>query len=122
MCSGLCFVLVLTCGVYVSCWFDVRCYILYSSLILIYLPSPLIFSSLLSSLPNPLLLTFLLFRSPFLPDLFSSSQSFLPSSVPHPISFYTCRYFDTLIYIQSISNILTPHKLTEWMVEVCAGD
>jgi hypothetical protein len=79
--------------------------ILYSSLLLFYLPSlliPLLFfpTILLPSLPQ--------YSSPIFPTL--------PASTPH--SFYTCRYLHILIYIISLKNILTPHVLSEWMVEV----
>ena len=39
-----------------------------------------------------------------------------------PHSKYTCRHLLTFIYIPSVSDVLTPHVLSEWMVEVCAGD
>ena len=51
------------------------------------------------------------------------------SSIPFPIihvplqsshSKYTCRHLDILIYIPDSSpKYLTPHVLSEWMVEVC---
>ena len=51
---------------------------------------------------------YILFQSIFFPIIFFSSQ----------YSFYTCRYLHILIYILSVSNNLTPHVLSEWMVEV----
>ena len=98
--------------------FDVWCYyyilyiIIHILLYLILYSSLQIYSSL-SSIP--------IFCSPlsFFP---LSPQSFL-SHQPH--SFYTCRYLHNLIYILSfrylIQEYLTPHKLTEWMVEVCGA-
>jgi hypothetical protein len=63
---------------------------------------------------------------------YSSYSPLLPlpiQSSPHPIlpnlsqySFYTCRYLHILIYIPlfpQYPKYLTPHKLSEWMVEVC---
>ena len=71
-------------------------------------PSP---SSDLSP-PLPNLLSSLLF-------LFLSFQSISPSLHPNlSHSFYTCRELHILIYIPSVSNNLTPHVLSEWMVEV----
>ena len=55
---------------------------------------------------------------------FSSSPSdlhSLPSFIPSQYSFYTCRYLHILTYTlpDSSKNNLTPHVLSEWMVEVC---
>ena len=107
-------------------------YILYYTLLLfcsIFLPSnhsfqiypPLLFPISSSSS------IFLLFLS-LLPHPNPSSHPFLLSSlflspliVPSH-SFYTCRYLLTVIYIHlmfsSDSKYLTPHVLSEWMVEV----
>ena len=120
--------------------FDVRCilllyYILYIILLyiisytILFLPfhSPLIY--LLSLPPLPPLL---LFSSPLslpiiplppIPSPFLSQSSF-PIPIFQPAhsqashSKYTCRHLDILIYI-IIQEYLTPHVLSEWMVEVC---
>ena len=124
---------------------------LYSSILQIYLlffpSSPQFFISLPIFFPNPLFHSLPSPPSPssssvlFFPILIPSS---IPSSYPHPSfllplpfssslpnhptigsshSKYTCRHLDILIYIQSISftGILTPHVLSEWMVEVCGA-
>ena len=77
-------------------------YIYYIIILLYTIPYTILFSSFLLSLPN------LSFSSP-LP---------IPS---HSHSKYTCRYLHILIYIHHIFPIiiLTPHVLSEWMVEVC---
>ena len=74
--------------------------------------------------------------SPFLPSnlpFFLSLPIFLYNPLPHSLQFlplpsqssshskYTCRYLRNLIYIQSVSDNLTPHVLSEWMVEVCGA-
>ena len=89
-----------------------------SSVYIIRSLSSLLSSFDLSPLPLPLLPSFII--------LYSSSSSFPSSILPsfsssphssHPIN--TCRYLDTLIYIpDSYKNNLTPHVLSEWMVEV----
>ena len=111
--------------VYVSCWFDVWCYItiiLYYYTYIILLLYLILYSSsdLYSLLPPPFLfppIYLLSFSLPFLfpspPFLSPSISSFLPSSIPLPFfpssslllftlpshSFYTCRHLDILIYI-----------------------
>ena len=58
-------------------------------------------------------------------SLLSSPPILLPSSlllIYSSHSFYTCRYLHILIYIPDSSTILTPHVLSEWMVEVCRFD
>ena len=87
---------------------------------------PFFSQSISSSLPFPPLIYLLSFPSHLihshpLPILLSSSLPF-PNLFP-PHSFYTCRYLHILIYIQShLPNLLTPHVLSEWMVEVCRFD
>ena len=94
---------------------DVRCYILYYTL-----PSPILIS--ISSFP-----IFPSYSSPSSSsDLISDlSSSFLPllahNLSPLHHSFYTCRVFHNLIYILPTSDNLTPHVLSEWMVEVCGA-
>ena len=85
----------------------------------------------------PIFLSFLLLLPLSFPSLLSSSQSLLPSSLLHlshpnpsffPYSFLPSNtliqsirvgtYITLLIFYQS-SNYLTPHVLSEWMVEVC---
>jgi hypothetical protein len=104
-CSVLCFELVLTCGVYL---------ILYITIII-----------LLYIILYIISYTILFFCSISLPLLL-----FLFYSIPPPsYSFYTCRYLHTLIYISLsiipffplFKNNLTPHVLSEWMVEVCGA-
>ena len=110
-------------GFDVSCRCDVRCYIVYYILyyyilyyIIIYYTYTYTYTIIIyyylilySSYSSDLLL-FLSF-SPIL-FLFQSSHSF-----------YTCRYLHILIYIpDSSKNNLTPHVLSEWMVEVCRFD
>ena len=61
----------------------------------------------------------LIFNHTFLPSflsflVFSSFPIYL--SFPSSHSFYTCQYLDPLTYIP---DNLTPHVLSEWMVEVC---
>ena len=126
-------------------------YIYYYPILLLYLilyyTLPF-FSSFLLSLPN--LSSVLILSSSSIPlstPTLSSPPSSSPSPLPHTnlasvllpfllsfplffllISFYTCRCLVLNTYIsssqssQSISNNLTPHVLSEWMVEVCAGD
>ena len=105
-------VLGLTCGVIsigisgsvfvLVCWV-LAYYILYSIIILYY--------TLLSSV-LPLLPLF-----PPFPPFLSQSSSVLPSSNIHSIRVGT---WICLFILQShLRDILTPHKLTEWMVEVC---
>jgi hypothetical protein len=62
--------------------------------------------------------------------LYSSLPTLILSPVPPlPHSFYTCRYLHILIYIILWSSLpilllpkyLTPHVLSEWMVEVCGA-
>ena len=79
--------------------------------LLLFLPQILSPPPFLSS-PIPPLLIFLTIQS-FSPS--SSSPNILFPSQP----FYTCRVFHILIYIPSSSRLLTPHVLSEWMVEVC---
>ena len=97
-------------------------YILYYTLLffILFFPSPLLFlfsSPLLFLSFSPSSVLSFLIHSPSLP-----SSSSLPSpspNIPHhlPHSKYTCRYLDTLIYIQSSqSNNLTPHVLSWWKV------
>ena len=57
---------------------------------------------------------------PILFPIFSPSQSPSIYLQFYSRSFYTCRYLHILIYVQSISNNLTPHKLTEVNVEWCS--
>ena len=66
-----------------------------------------------------------IFLSQYYSLLFLLSQSPLPPLPNHLIllsqySKYTCRYLHTSIYIQSSSNNLTPHKLSEVNVEWCS--
>ena len=125
-------------------WFDIRCYIILYYTIIIYYTYTIIhihihilyiilYLILYSSFSSSDLFS-LFFRSilpfsfppPFssLPNLISSSSSH--SSHPSFHSFYTCRYLHILIYIlqdifsliPSPINNLTPHVLSEWMVEV----
>ena len=124
-------------------------YILYYTLLFYssfsYLPSSILFHLPFLSFSSSLLFLFLSFLLSYSllflssPLIYSSSQSFTilfwsisHSSLitlfqsSHPIN--TCRYLDTLIYIQQSfpsllplfysSTILTPHVLSEWMVEV----
>ena len=72
----------------------------------------LILYSSYSSILLPILLLF----HPSLIPILSSSSIFL---ISHPHSFYTCRSFLMFIYVPSVSDNLTPHVLSEWMVEVC---
>ena len=89
--------------VYVSCWFDVWCYMLYI-IILYYILYLIHYTYIILSYT----ILFLLF---FFPDLSSSShllfllfQSFLSHSK------YTCRVFHLLIYIPAVSNLSNnPH-------------
>ena len=114
-------------------WFDIRCYIVYCILYytLLLFPIFLPFSSSFPFSSIPLLLssqsiTFLfpilyytlplLYLLPFSSSPLSSIPN--PSPLPHLISFYTCRYLHILIYILSLKDNLTPHVLSEWMVEV----
>ena len=102
----------LTLGV-ILCYVCVIYYILY--IILYYTLYLILYSSFSSFLFSPSLISslplsfYLLF--PF-PIFFSQSQSSSHSK-------YTCRHLDILIYIPSVSDNLTPHVLSEWMVEVC---
>jgi hypothetical protein len=107
--------------------------LLYIYIILYYtLPSPILFflplsSSLLFFLPNipltsshssHLIPIFILYLS-VLTYTYLYSSSDTPLSSPSQYSFYTCRYLHILIYIpDSSSKYLTPHVLSEWMVEV----
>ena len=70
------------------------------------------YSHLPSSFPN-----ILISYSP--PQSFLSSI-LLPTPLSLPNSFYTCRHLDILIYVPIIWSPpnLTPHVLSEWMVEV----
>ena len=93
--------------------------LLFCSILSLFLPNhPHLFLPIYSSFPLLIYSSVpFLFPStplpPFLPTLpFSSSH------LPFPHSFYTCRYLDTLIYIPDSSPKLTPHVLSEWMVEV----
>ena len=105
---------------------DGYCVILYLILLLYYILyyTLLFFCSILPPLlPHPNNLIYHIF-------LFSSSSIFYS---PH--SFYTCRYLHILIYILLIYSSfpilfshllfpnpnLTPHVLSEWMVEVCGA-
>ena len=87
----------LTYGVILYILYLIYYYIIHIILYLILYSSVLLFSSLLSL---------------FFP--------FFLSFPPH--SKYTCRYLDNLIYVPSQSDVLTPHVLSEWMVEVCRFD
>ena len=79
------------------------------------LPFPSLFFPLSSSLISSSSFSSLLLFHPL-----PSSHLFLLQS-SH--SFYTCRYLHILIYIpDSSKNNLTPHVLSEWMVEVCRFD
>ena len=105
-------------------------YYYYTYTIIIYYTLQILSSPHLSSI------LFLFFFLPilFFPLPFSSSllffslQSFYShpypniSSIPSQYSFYTCRYLHILIYIPDSSSNLTPHVLSEWMVEVCGGE
>ena len=142
LCSGLCFVLVLTCGVYVSCWFDVRCYIIYYIIIyytiilyyyilyiiyyilyiylfILFLWSIFFYSSLpISTIPLP-------FPSPLQSssDLFLSFPTLLFLSIPNIQSIRVGIWISLFILSSNnLPKVLTPHKLTEWMVEVWCGD
>ena len=115
--SGLCFVLMLTYGVTIIILLYYILYIYYYILYLILYSSLLLFFFLSFSSPSLQILSLL----PFLSLPLQSSSSSIPSIFPH--SQNTCRYLHILIYILPIilssSDNLTPHKLTEWMVEVC---
>ena len=139
--------------VYVSCWCDVWCYILYyyyisyytllffllSHLPLLYSPLPSQSSSSLSSLSIfcPLPLTSQYANPPFPEYVSVLGYAYLYYTLPvlyllsflslFSHSFYTCRCLLLDTYISSSSNhpnhhllqdILTPHVLSEWMVEV----
>jgi hypothetical protein len=67
-------------------------------------------------IPHPPHLLFHLFLFPLFNPPFRSCSS---SPLFSQYSFYTCRYLHILIYILSLKNNLTPHVLSEWMVEVC---
>ena len=95
----------------VSCWCDVFNCIYYITIIL-YL---ILYSSLSPLLPFSSSSSNLLSRSP--PNIPFSPNPLLPN-----IPSSSCRYLLTLIYIPDSSNNSTPHVLSEWMVEVCAGD
>ena len=88
------------------------------------------YSSNPSHLPSPL--PFLLSPSPFPFPSFPTLLS-LPSSLPILLFFfhhsrsssfilYVSVLTYTYLYSQHQSTILTPHVLSEWMVEVCASD
>ena len=98
---------------------------------LLFLPFP-IFPSFpsLSNIPLFSSFTILPFPSSSLPSLFLSSPP--PSNLPfppvlfHSHSKYTCRHFHfSILSLHSrtiLQNNLTPHVLSEWMVEVCRFD
>ena len=108
--------------------------ILYSSLLLIFFCSIPISSHLL---PSPLLICsfqsiiysshskytcrvfHLLIYIPAVSNLSKQLSMNIKRNTHLSHSKYTCRYFDILIYIIISSTILTPHVLSEWMVEVC---
>ena len=106
--------------------------ILYSSLLLIYLLFSHSFSSsplLLCSLPSPSLPSLPLSSSPSSPPLIQSirvgTSIFLlifQTHLPHPLLFLSSFkvYVSVLTYTLFIfsSKYLTPHVLSEWMVEV----
>ena len=99
-------------------------YILYYTLLLFSsLPFTILFflsqssSSLLSSSISSSFLQSQSFTILFCSYPLQSSSLFF-SNLIH--SKYTCRYLDPLIYILFLPRIiLTPHVLSEWMVEVC---
>ena len=111
-------------------------YIIYYTLYIIHI---LLYYIILYSFPNlsPLIFPFLLpnhssfpFPSIFLFSLLSSySQSISPicssplfSSIPIFILYVSVLGYPYLYYHPTISpKFLTPHKLTEWMVEVCGS-
>ena len=125
----LCYYYILYYIIHILLYYILLSYILYSSVLSSlplfysfpsfssqYSPHPLIHLLFYSSLYNPLLLIYLLFFPIYL--LYSSTS-------PHPIlsfqySFYTCRYLHTVIYIISLKNNLTPHKLSEGCLEWCS--
>jgi hypothetical protein len=127
----LAFELVLTCGViYYILLYNILLYIYYYYTYTIYYI--ILFSS---SLPLFILFSSYSSSSSSLPSLLSSSSSILyllfclyssllilpSSSLPnHTHSFYTCRYLHILIYILSLKNNLTPHKLSEGCLEWCS--
>ena len=81
-----------------------------------------ILSSFPSQSPPHLFLSIPLF------PIFNHSSSFSPLLLSSQYSFYTCRELHILIYIPSFPisfsspiNNLTPHVLSEWMVEVCGA-
>ena len=138
--SGSVFVLMLTLGVYYILHYYIIYYtyiilyyyillyifylILYSSVLLL---SPLLSYTLLlfCSSPSPPLLSYTLLFLPFLliPILFYPFQSSIFSS-PIPIFQYSFKVYvsgltSTYLYSINISfqNNLTPHVLSEWMVE-----
>jgi hypothetical protein len=97
-------------------------YILYYTLLFLFLYS-LLFLLILSSqssstFPIPYN-THLLFHL-FLFPLFNPPFRSLFPSQPSQYSFYTCRYLHILIYIISLKNNLTPHKLSEGCLEWCS--
>ena len=109
-------------------------YILYYILYIYYILSYTILSFSFPPLPSlplysPFLSSSIFFLSNLLPICSSPSSSLFFPSLPYLIynplfspshSFYTCRCLLLDTYISSSSNHpkLTPHKLTEWMVEV----
>ena len=101
--------------------------ILYSSLLLFLFLFPFLLSSLLfpsqssdlssfpSFLPNPQSIIYL----PFIPN------PKYPQSFPPPFSsfiLYVSAFGSTYLYTPPSNNNLTPHVLSEWMVEVCRFD
>ena len=123
VCPGVCVSCwCLTLGVYVILLYIILYIIIYYTYtiiilyIIIYYTLP---SSALPFLSYSSYSSILLFLSHLSSFLFQSIPSPLPSSsLLIQYSFYTCRYFDNLIYIPSVSDNLTPHVLSEWMVEV----
>ena len=134
----------MTLGVYYILYIHILYYILYYTIILlllyiiyctyILLLYILSYTILFASLPL-FLSSHIFFRSIFsssLPLLFHLPSpipisSIIPfpifyTSLPDPKAVDTCRHLDILIYVPSVSDNLTPHVLSEWMVEVCAGE
>ena len=94
-------------------------YIIYYTLLFLLFFFPSSPSSSPLSLPNPTLLFFLL----FFPPIFSSSP---PPNLPSTsfkvyVSVFIVGYLYLLIPCLSFTGILTPHVLSEWMVEVCGN-
>ena len=125
-------------SMFISCSSFLSSLLLFSSIIpfLPYSSIPsftILFISIFLSFPSsysshlPFLLSFPVYLSsvlliPILLNLSSVPLPFSSSIFPifhQPHSKYTCRYLHILIYIPDSSPKLTPHVLSEWMVEVC---